>query len=464
MGRERELALLAAFVESDERPATCVIQGEAGIGKTVLWEEALARARARSERVLSCRPSEAETKLTFAGLGDLLAPVAAETLPALPAPQRRALGVALLLETPDGPPPDMRTIGSALLETLRQLASNVRVLVAVDDVQWIDRASAEALAFAVRRLGDDPVALLLARRSSADDALPFGLDDSFHDKRLARLDIGPLSLGALHRLLRSRLDVTLSRPLLRRIHEAAGGNPFYALELARALRERGGRVDPGQPLPVPATLHELVRHRIAAQTPAVQETLAAVALLATPAVGVVEAAVSSGAAIGEAVRAGLLRLVERRLELTHPLLAAGGSQSWGRRFSGRCTDASRRSSATPKSARVTSRSEATRDPRRWPQPSRPAQRVPHRAARLTWPPSSSSRRLRLLRKERPRSAAGAVRPPLTTTGWPAISAARPRSSRSFDTPIRRTRGLRTNSSSSGVPSDTGAKQQLSPTV
>jgi hypothetical protein len=69
-GRERERALLRTFVESQERPAACVIQGEAGIGKTVLWEEAVARVRSRSERVLSCRASEAETTLAFSGLAD----------------------------------------------------------------------------------------------------------------------------------------------------------------------------------------------------------------------------------------------------------------------------------------------------------------------------------------------------------------------------------------------------------
>jgi DNA-binding CsgD family transcriptional regulator len=329
VGRERERALLRTFVESRERPAACVIQGEAGIGKTVLWEEAVARMRSRSERVLTCRASEAETTLAFSGLADLLADVATGILPRLPPPQRHALAVALLLETPAGAPPDERAIGAALLASLQQLAGKGGVVVAVDDVQWLDPASASALAFAARRLDDAPVALLLAWRTSGDEPLPLELSRVFPDGRLSRLVVGPLSLGALHRLLRARLDVSFPRPLLRRIHEAAGGNPFYALELARVLGEQSGRFPPGEPLPVPATLHELVRDRIATQTAAVRETLAAVALAASPSVAIVETALGPSAAIDEAIEAGLLRLDGPRLELTHPLLGPGALAAVG---------------------------------------------------------------------------------------------------------------------------------------
>jgi DNA-binding CsgD family transcriptional regulator len=329
VGRERERALLRAFVESQERPAACVIQGEAGIGKTVLWDEAVARARARSDHVLSCRAYEAESTLAFSGLADLLADVATAILPRLPPPQRRALAVALLLESPAGAPLDERAIGAALLASLQRLAAEGGVVVAVDDVQWLDQASASALAYAARRLGDAQVALLLAWRTSGEEPLPLELPRVFPDRRLSRLVVGPLSLGALHRVLRGRLDVSLPRPLLRRIHEASGGNPFYALELVRVLGERGDRIRPGQPLPIPATLQELVRDRIATQTTAVRETLAAVALLASPSVAVVEAALGSSAAIDEAIEAGLLRLDGSRLELTHPLLGPGALAAVG---------------------------------------------------------------------------------------------------------------------------------------
>lgn len=150
VGRERELALLEDFVGAQERPAALVLSGEAGIGKTVLWEAAVARARATSQQVLACRPSEAETTLAFAALSDLLEPLAETNFRALPRPQRHALGVALLLEPAVGPPPDLRAIGSALVATLNDLAQDGPVLLAVDDVQWLDRASADALEPAAR--------------------------------------------------------------------------------------------------------------------------------------------------------------------------------------------------------------------------------------------------------------------------------------------------------------------------
>jgi DNA-binding CsgD family transcriptional regulator len=269
---------------------------------------------------MSCRASEAETTLAFSGLADLLADVATGILPKLPPPQRRALAVALLLESPTGAPPDERAIGTALLASLQQLAGDGGVVVAVDDVQWLDPASASALAYAARRLGDARIALLLAWRTSGDEPLPLELQRMFPDRRLSKLVVGPLSLGALHRVLRGRLDMSFPRPLLRRIHEAAGGNPFYAIELARVLGEQGGRFPPGQPLPVPATLQELVRDRIVTQSASVRETLAAVALAGSPSIATVEAALGSSAAIDEAVEAGLLRFDGSRLELTHPLL------------------------------------------------------------------------------------------------------------------------------------------------
>ena len=116
----------------------------------------------------------------------------------------------------------------------------------VDDVQWLDPSSASALTFALRRMGEQPVLLLLARRTGERSGDARSSSRRFETDRVERLPVGPLSLGAIHSLLQARLGRTFSRPSLLRVHETSGGNPFYALELARAL---GADVDPTQPLP-----------------------------------------------------------------------------------------------------------------------------------------------------------------------------------------------------------------------
>jgi AAA ATPase domain len=110
-GRQTELALVSRLLDAvPSGPAALILGGEAGIGKSTLWLEALAQARARSYRVLSCRPNESEAKLSFAALGDLLEGVADESLEGLPPPQRAALEVALLRREATGSLPDQRAI------------------------------------------------------------------------------------------------------------------------------------------------------------------------------------------------------------------------------------------------------------------------------------------------------------------------------------------------------------------
>src|SRR5207245_1233992 len=115
------------------------------------------------------------------------------------------------------------------------------------DVQWLDLSSSAALAFALRRIGMVRVRVLLARRLT-DGAQPSALERALPPERVRGLRVGPLSAGALHRVLRDRLDRAFPRQTLLRIHERSGGNPFFALELARALP---AEVDPLAPLPVP---------------------------------------------------------------------------------------------------------------------------------------------------------------------------------------------------------------------
>ena len=165
IGREDELASIEAFLKrSEQAPSALVLLGEAGIGKTALWQMGVERARERRARVLSVRAVETEAALSFLGLSDLLAGVVDEVLPSLTAPRRRALQVALLLAEPGRDAPDPRAIGLAVLDSLRALAAAGAVVVAVDDLQWFDRSSAAVLQIALRRLRGEPVGFLATAR------------------------------------------------------------------------------------------------------------------------------------------------------------------------------------------------------------------------------------------------------------------------------------------------------------
>ena len=164
VGRDEELgSIYAVLDQTADGPAALVLEGEAGIGKSTLWLAGVEAARERGLRVLSSRPAEAERGLAHAGLGDLFENVLESVLPALPAPRRRALEVALLVEeAADGSDP--RTLGVAVRSALEALVAEAPIVLAVDDVQWLDPSSASALAFALRRLREQPILLLLARR------------------------------------------------------------------------------------------------------------------------------------------------------------------------------------------------------------------------------------------------------------------------------------------------------------
>src|SRR6266511_6339491 len=143
IGREQELGAIQAFLaEAEHSPLALVLSGEPGIGKTVLWGQGVEEARGRFGRVLICRGVEAEASLSFAGLSELLAPVLADTMPSLPAPRRLALEVALSLAEPGEEVPDTHVIGLAVLDVLNVLVEQGPVVVAVDDLQWMDLASA----------------------------------------------------------------------------------------------------------------------------------------------------------------------------------------------------------------------------------------------------------------------------------------------------------------------------------
>lgn len=322
VGREDELEALVDLLETPERlPRTAVLCGEAGIGKTTLWLEATHRAEAVGYRVAAARPSETEARFSFAGLADLVGGVLGEVGPELAAPRRRALETALAMTDAGGASVDEGVVAFAFLEVLRTLAAEQRTLLAVDDVEWLDAPSLALLRFALPRLETAPVATLLTVRGEA----PTWLRRALPDERLRVLELGRLSIGAVHELLRVRLAESLPRPTLVRIWKTSGGNPFFALELARALRRRGGRVTPGEELPLPGDLEALVRERLDGLSEPALEVTRVVAALADPHVDVVRAALGRGAdlGLGDALEAGVLELDGERLRFSHPLLGSG---------------------------------------------------------------------------------------------------------------------------------------------
>jgi DNA-binding CsgD family transcriptional regulator len=323
IGRDEDLRALSSFLDpaaTVQGPTGFALEGEAGIGKSTLWHVAVEAARERGLRVLTARPAESERAFAHAGLGDLIDDALPEVLPELTPPRRRALEVALLLEDAVGRPVDQRALGVAVRTALQLLAEDGLVL-AIDDLQWLDPSSASALAFALRRLPEADVRLVWTRRLDEGEQ-PSPVENALEPDRIDRVRVGPLSVGAIHQLLRDRLDRSVARPTLIRLHEASGGNPFYALELAQALGAEGSVRDPTRPLPVPAQLEELVAARLDGFTGATHEALvlaSAHARLTVSELGVV--GIEPGA-LEPAVRENVIELHRGTVRFTHPLLAS----------------------------------------------------------------------------------------------------------------------------------------------
>jgi DNA-binding CsgD family transcriptional regulator len=313
VGRDEELAAVTSFLDGGGLPAALVLEGEPGIGKTTLWRRGVELARERDFGVLSCAPAETESTLPFAALGDLLADVVTDVPPDLPEPQRAALEIALQRSSGDEGSDRLAT-ARATLELLRRCAGRTRVLVAIDDAQWLDGPTTAALEFAVRRLGDSPVHLLLARR--AGHALPLDLERALADGGLQTLSIGPLRASDLDRVIRLRLGLELPRPTLLHIERITDGNPLYALQVARTF-------DPVErTVVVPATLADALASRISQAPPDVRQTLLHAALCLQPTISLLERAAGGPEGLRATLDVGLLEVTGRRVRFAHPLLAS----------------------------------------------------------------------------------------------------------------------------------------------
>ena len=320
VGRDRELGEIRSFLETTGGASrVLLLVGEAGIGKTTLWREATLAASHFGCRVFEARPSAAEARFAFSGLGDLLAGSLDSISAALPAPQIAALEIALSRRDAGARPADPRVLFAGVLGALRALASETEVIVAIDDVQWLDRESAAALAYAFRRLGEERVRMVVSLR--LDPVLPPSeLVEAVVPAFATRVHVGPLSLGALHRVILFHLDRALPRPALLRVHQLSRGNPFYALELARSLPD-----DPGPGFVLPSTLERLTRVRLRRLAAPVRRLLEPAALLANPTATLLETLGDdpdvAGAHLDDGVAAGVIVIEADRVRFTHPLLA-----------------------------------------------------------------------------------------------------------------------------------------------
>lgn len=272
--------------------------------------------------MLSARPGASEVVLTYAVLADLLNDIEPDLLDGLPEPQRVAAN-RVLSRVATGPATDEHVVGAAFLSILTSLEERSPVLVAVDDLQWLDASSRAVLMFASRRVRGR-VGVVVAVRSVVGNADPAAWLQVSRPDGVDRLTVNPLSLGGLHSLISHRLGRSLSRPTIVRIGEVSGGNPFYALELARATADS----DSNPEVRLPRTLTALVQARLSGIDTEVRELLLAAASTAMPTVDIIARA--CGMTVGRVVelletdQAGdIVRIDGNRVEFTHPLLATG---------------------------------------------------------------------------------------------------------------------------------------------
>jgi ATP/maltotriose-dependent transcriptional regulator MalT len=324
VSRPVEARAVAGFLDSAAtEPAALLIDGEPGIGKTTLWLDALEQARTRDFRVLSAQPAAAESVLAYSSLADLLGGVDPAAFADLPSPQRRAIDRVLLRTDADGPPTDRRAVAAGFLSVVEALADQTPVLVALDDLQWLDPSSVHVVAFAARRLSAR-VGVLGAVRTDPDSAGTASWLQLARPDRIQRIRVHPLTLGGSHAVVSERLGRAFSRPTMVRIQEVSGGNPFYALELARAIDDETTGVEET----LPDTLAEVVRARIGSLDSDVQDVLLAVACVAAPTVELVARATDTDAArvvglLEAAEDKGIVGIDGNRVHFAHPLLARG---------------------------------------------------------------------------------------------------------------------------------------------
>jgi len=317
LGRDRELEVVASLVaKAPAGGGALLIRGEAGIGKSALLERAVVLARAAGMRILLTTGIRTETNLPFAGLHQLLRPILGG-LEALPKPQYMALGVAFGLV--EGTAEDPFLIALATLPLLADASARTPILVAADDVQWLDRPSADALTFVARRLGSDPLVMVVGLRE--------GESSPFEAVGISELALRPLNDRDAREMV-SRLAPELAPAVLDRILREAAGNPLALAELSATIRHD---IASGEGLPDILPLSARLEREFAARTHGLpgdtQWLLLTAALDSRDVVSeIVAAADVPASAITPAVQARLLEVDGPTLRFHHPLIRSAIQQ------------------------------------------------------------------------------------------------------------------------------------------
>lgn len=329
VGRDVERERIEAAVRAGAG-SLVLVEGRPGIGKTTLWRCGVEAARASGMRVLEVRPAEAERTLTFAGLAQLLPDALLDEVGGgIPAARRRVLDAALLRGIWPSDSIDQVMLGLALGSVLERLAGMGPVVVAVDDLQWLDEASAGVIAFALRRVAAAPVVVLTATRPTAGSAVVGAIPE----QRRIVVRPGPLSVGALGRIVALRTGSPLPRTVMTRIHAVAADNPLLAVEIARSIAARGRLPGPREPLGAPSDAAALIERRLVDVSGAARELLFVVAAMAHPTPARVERVLGDeAAALDELIVADLVRRNGELLACSHPLI---GSVAYATTFPGR---------------------------------------------------------------------------------------------------------------------------------
>jgi DNA-binding NarL/FixJ family response regulator len=332
VGRQDELSELSAFLGSArEGFAALVLRGVPGIGKTTLWRLGIAMATDRGLAVLAARPAAAEVTLSFSGLLDLLAGAADGVLAGLPAVQRHAVEVALLRRDAAEGSVNRLALSAGVLSVLRELAKAGPLLLAIDDLQWLDQATASVLGFALRRLEDQRIRLLVCERSASSwPGTTFDertrstktVLDALGPCAYAEVAIAPLSQQDTERLLREKFPKQLLPRAAALAAAASEGNPFYAIEVAREI-VRSGEPSSAGALVLPGRLREVLTSELARLPSRTRTALLAASCLAEPTSALVDPA-----PLAQAEEAGFVK-VERdgRIRFTHPLMRAAVYES-----------------------------------------------------------------------------------------------------------------------------------------
>jgi DNA-binding CsgD family transcriptional regulator len=322
-GRTRELGFLQGFArETAVSGGALILSGDPGMGKTALLDALAGSVLTSGMTVLRVAGLEFEGEVSFTGLHQALFPLLGD-LDELSVAHRDSLRVALGFGT--GPPPDRLLVSSATLVLLRQVATRVPLLLIVDDLPWIDRASAGVLSFVARRLAGSRAGLLGARRT--------GAQTYFERAGLPEYELKPLDDQAATQLVAGRFP-GIDPQVRNRVLQAARGNPLALLELPQALTDaqRAGREPLPSVLPLGQRLQELFTSRVARLPPRTRALLLVAALEGTGDLRVLNAAGGHGYQLDDlapAERDHLVRTDEHthRVTFRHPLIRSAAVEA-----------------------------------------------------------------------------------------------------------------------------------------